>query len=252
MSPKKDIRKVKKNSSIRKKRCKTTYHASIDIGTKRLALFIVKLDNLPPTVREEKKGARKPKHRFRNWYKIPVCTLLDVMADGETDGNHFGQKSCEELHKVMDSFKKYLKRCTRVYLEQQPISFNSFGRGKGMPGAQNEGARRLMWCLCSYLVDRGRKWGIDYDIRLVTPATKFMSCPPEFRKKGATTAKGKRGDLQKEWVQGMAIKILRARGFNNEADTIEKEGRYDVTDAIMQLVRAEERIDKEGNIYLWA
>lgn len=252
MSPKKDIRKTKKNSSIRKKRCKTTYHCSIDIGTRRLALFVVKLDNLPPTVKPEKKGARKPKHRYRKWYKIPVCTLLDVMAEGETDGNHFTQKSCRELHRVMDSFKKYFKKCSRIYIEMQPISFSPFGKGRGgVPGAQNEGARRLMWSLCSYFVDRERKWGIEYDIRLVSPATKFMGCPAELRKRGAKTAKQKRGDLQKEWVQQMAVKILRAREFNEEADIIEKEGKYDVTDAIMQLVRAEERIDKEVDIYLW-
>lgn len=251
MPPNKDIRKVTKTTSTPKRRCKKTYHCSIDIGTRRLALFIVKLDDLPPTIKQEKKGARKPKHRYRKWYKIPVCTLLDVMAEGETDGNHFSQKSCEELHKVMDSFKKYLKRCTRVYIEQQPVTVSSFGKGRGAPSAQNEAARRLMWCLCSYLVDRARKWGIEYDIRLVSPTSKFIGCPAEFRKKGAKTAKGKRGELQKEWVQGIAIKILRAREFNDVADIIEKEGKFDVTDAIIQLVRAEERIDKEVDIYLW-
>lgn len=268
-----------------------TYHASIDIGTRRLAIFIVLLDDLPDTIKAEK-GKRKPKHRPRKWYKIPVASVFDVMGDGEMDGNDFTHEGCKKMYKVMNRFKKYLKKTVRIYIEQQIPHTFGFGR-KGGKTAQNEAARRLQFCLASYLVSLEQKYKIKFDIRFVTPSTKFSGCPSEFRKGGGRKKKKKketpiknkkdieekegkksaprltkkglpskrkiadkikkrdRGELQKQWVKDEAIRELRERNFSDLATELEEEKGFDVTDCIIQLLRAEEKIDREPDTFKW-
>lgn len=272
-----------------------TYHVSIDIGTRRLAVFVVLLDNLPDTIKAEK-GKRKPKHRERKWYKIPVADVFDVMGDNEIDGNIFSHEGCKKMYETLNKFKRYFKKTSRIMIEGQPVNVMTFGRKGGGPTAQNEAARRLQFCLSSYLVSLEMKYNVKYDIRFIGATTKFTGCPSELRKGGGRKKKdtketpqkdkytpskdGKksatkqsaikltkkglprkrvadkvkkrdRGELQKQWVKDQAIAELRKREFNELADKLEKEKGYDVTDAIVQLIRAEEKIDREPDIFLW-
>jgi hypothetical protein len=114
----------------------------------------------------------------------------------------------------------------------------------GRKTIMNDEARRLQFALLGYIVTRKQDWNVPtQEIYRIPSVLKLRGCPKVYRKKKPQ---------YKEWVRLKVVDILRKKGFDEEAEIIDKSKKGDdVGDAIKQYVEAIEEIKIDPTKYLW-